>query len=83
MVLQNHHDWLTSAATTLILSTDILWQAMCAEWVISCLTSDEAKKVIQPIEDALIGVTLNAPPTRVRIPMPQMDANGNQLLFGR
>jgi len=55
MALTDHHDWIGDAATQLTLSSDILWQAMCAEWAKN-LPKEEANKVLQPIEDALIGL---------------------------
>jgi predicted ATPase len=65
MILKSHHDWLDRAATDLTLSTDILWQAMCSEWASSCLASEEARKVTQPIEDIVAGLEL-APIPAVR-----------------
>ena len=55
MVSSNHHEWVDDAATKLILAGDTLWQAMCAEWAKE-LPKSEARKVTQPIDDALIGV---------------------------
>lgn len=54
MLLGDHHDWIRHAATLLVLSGDNLWQAMCAEWATVCLSADDAKATIQPIEDALL-----------------------------
>jgi len=61
MLLQDHHDWIKAAANVLVLSSDILWQAMCAEWATGCLAPQDAKSITQPIEDALIGVPYTAP----------------------
>ena len=55
MTLNDHHDWIGEAANNLVLSGDVLWQAMCAEWTIRCLSSQETKALIQPINDALMG----------------------------
>lgn len=51
----DHHDWVRHAANKLLVSGAVLWQAMCSEWAISCLASDEAETVILPIEHAIIG----------------------------
>lgn len=56
MTLSDHHDWLRTAATKLVLGGDTLWQAMCAEWAALCLDADVARKVTQPVEDALHGI---------------------------
>jgi predicted ATPase len=53
MTLGDHHDWVRSAATTLLCGGDILWQAMCAEWA-KGLKKEEALDVIQAIETILI-----------------------------
>ena len=38
MSLTDHHDWIKSAATKLVLPGETLWQAMCAEWAnVICL----------------------------------------------
>lgn len=57
MLLANHHDWVNYAASPLMLGGEIVWQAMCNIWSSSCLDSEDAKKITQPIEDALIGLT--------------------------
>jgi len=62
MALTDHHEWVKHAATRLLLAGDVLWQAMCAEWVSECLVLEEAKRVVQPIEDALIGIPVSAIP---------------------
>ena len=56
MAISNHHEWVDDAATKLTLRGDTLWQAMCAEWA-KYLPESDARKVTQPIEDALIGVS--------------------------
>ncbi len=79
MLLENHHDWINRAATTLVIGGDILWQVLSAEWATTCLVPEEAAKVIQPIEDSLIGSPSPArSPADVTIPT---DASGNALLF--
>lgn len=53
MTLSDHHDWVKAAANALKCSGNVLWQAMCAEWAQHILKADDAKSVIQPIEDKL------------------------------
>jgi predicted ATPase len=53
-LLQNHHDWIKTAADRLHVSGDVLWQAMCAEWSDKCLPSHEAEKVSDHIMAAII-----------------------------
>lgn len=52
MTLGDHHEWVKTAASRLICSRDVLWQAMCAEWA-KDLPEHEATKIINPIRDAL------------------------------
>ncbi len=56
MTLANHHDWVKQAATQLVVSGEILWHAMCAEWSTTCFSADEAKFITQAINDVLIGI---------------------------
>ncbi|MBZ5515594.1 MAG: AAA family ATPase [Acidobacteriia bacterium] len=74
MVLADHHDWIKYAASKLLIGGDFLWQAMCSEWATNCLSADEAKKLVQPIEDALLGVPVTQP-------ISIFDANEQGLLF--
>jgi predicted ATPase len=55
MTTNDHHDWINEAANRLILRGDTLWQAMCAEWA-TRLAPEEARKLVQPIDDAIIGL---------------------------
>jgi predicted ATPase len=54
MTLTDHHQWVSSAGNKLLVPGAHIWQAMCSVWARDCLTSDEAAKIIQPIEDSLI-----------------------------
>jgi hypothetical protein len=56
MTFDDHHEWVRLAANKLLVSGDLLWQQMCAEWVAECLHPDEAAKITQPIHDALSGI---------------------------
>lgn len=82
MSLANHRDWINNAATQLLMGGDILWQALSAEWVNHCLPPEEARKIIQPIEDAKLGSeTGYSGPITINISTIPTDANGNTTLF--
>jgi predicted ATPase len=53
MSLPEHHDWIRYAANKLIIGGDTLWQVMCSEWATQCFSPEDAKSIVQPIEDAL------------------------------
>jgi hypothetical protein len=57
----DHHVWVNTAASVLVLGGDNLWQAMCAEWTTVHLPKGEAISVAQAVEDALIGVVPGGP----------------------
>lgn len=52
MLLDDHHRWLASAASSLYLGTDVLWQAMCAQWVRSASDHD-LEAMVDPIRQKL------------------------------
>jgi hypothetical protein len=54
---------------------------MCAELATKCLTAEDARKVVQPLADALIGITLVATPKHPEAVIPPADASGNLRLF--
>lgn len=54
MALADHHEWIREAARRLFLGGDDLWQAACAEWATTCLPTEDAKRVTQPIRDTLL-----------------------------
>ena len=68
MALTDHHDWIKSAATKLILPGEILWQAMAAEWSINCLDKLSARQNIQSISDLLLAqpTAISSPPCGCR-----------------
>jgi energy-coupling factor transporter ATP-binding protein EcfA2 len=72
MTLDDHHEWVRSAATPLVLSGDTLWQTLCAEWATKCLTQQDAAPMIDAIEDALIGAppSTAVAPLRISAPSP-------------
>ncbi len=61
MTYSDHHDWIRHAANKLLLSTTILWHAMCGEWARVCLPKDEAEEVIGPIEQAILTFKKGSP----------------------
>lgn len=52
MLLQDHHEWLRSAANDLRCGTVVLWHAMCCEWV-EGTSKAERKYVVDNVETAL------------------------------
>lgn len=60
MALTSHHDWVGSAADSLVLGGEALWQMMCAEWASGCMSAEDAHAITQPILDLLAGIE---PPT--------------------
>ena len=69
MSLTDHHDWVSVAATRLILPGETLWQAMSAEWASTCLDAATAKRVIQPIADLLLASPTSVSSPIVRLPL--------------
>jgi len=55
MTHDDHHQWVNSAGSSLLVQGTHLWQAMCSVWAADCLPADEGRQLIQPVEDALIG----------------------------
>ena len=53
MVLSDHHDWVPEAARRLMVGDNILWHAMCAEWVSRCMKPDDYARVKNYVEDRL------------------------------
>jgi predicted ATPase len=56
MTLTNHHEWVTTAGTQLVVGGDTLWQAMTAEWAATCLEAAEGRAIAQLVTDALAGI---------------------------
>ena len=52
MLLENHHEWVLSAANTLMCGGDVLWQAMCSEWSDIC-RENEVSYIRDEIGDLL------------------------------
>jgi predicted ATPase len=53
MTIPDHHEWVMSAAKSLLLGGDTMWQIMASAWAKVCLDKDEAQKFIQPIREIL------------------------------
>lgn len=53
MTSTDHHDWVRLAASELKCGGEILWQALCAEWVAHSLDNESANMVCHPIENVL------------------------------
>jgi hypothetical protein len=69
MALTDHHDWIKSAASKLVLPGEILWQAMCAEWALICLDETDAKKVVQSVSDLMLAKPSAVSSPTVRLPL--------------
>ena len=54
MTISDHHEWVMSAAKTLSLGGDVLWQTFCAAWSAECLPKLESDKIVVPIMEALM-----------------------------
>jgi hypothetical protein len=68
MAISDHHEWVSDAATKLILGSDTLWQAMSAEWATRCLSAEDAAKITQPVDDVLIGIEPDTIPALAKQP---------------
>jgi hypothetical protein len=53
MTVDDHHEWIRLAADELVLGGQILWQALCAIWAKECLSGTEARKTLDPLQEAL------------------------------
>ncbi|MCY1271080.1 AAA ATPase domain protein [compost metagenome] len=54
MTLDNHHQWVDSAASQLHIPGAYLWQAMCSVWANDTLDPHQARNLIQHIEDQML-----------------------------
>lgn len=53
LALTDHHDWIPEAAKRLQIGGNVLWHAMCAEWVNRCLQQSDYERIKHYIEDRL------------------------------
>lgn len=58
MTLTNHHDWVSDAASRLVVGGDTLWQCMCAEWARRCLAEASLNNIGDLVRDILAGIPL-------------------------
>ena len=54
MTIGDHHEWVMSAAKTLSIGGDVLWQTLCAAYASTCLEKHRAAQIVDPILEALI-----------------------------
>lgn len=69
MSMTNHHEWVTAAASRLVLSGDHLWQAMSAEWARLCFGGAEATAFMQIVSDLMIATPTTVSSPTVRMPL--------------
>jgi hypothetical protein len=53
-LVNDHHEWVKYAADRLAVPGNVLWQAMCAEWCVRCLPTQEAEKIGDAIYGAIV-----------------------------
>lgn len=53
MTQPEHHDWIGGAASKLLISGDVLWQAMCFEWAANQLGAERAALIVDAVASAL------------------------------
>jgi predicted ATPase len=53
LAITNHHDWVPEAAKRLTVAGNILWHAMCAEWVSKRMKDADYDKIVQYIEELM------------------------------
>ena len=54
MLLSDHHEWIRFVADRLAVSGQALWQSMCAEWSMACLTETERERITDTIFEAIV-----------------------------
>jgi hypothetical protein len=50
-LIGDHHEWVRFAADRLSVPGDVLWQGMCAEWSLRCISETDRNK----LGDAILG----------------------------
>jgi len=53
LTIGDHKEWIPETANKLLLSGDVLWQAMCAEWATLCLNEMDGKKIAEAVKALL------------------------------
>lgn len=69
MTLNDHHEWVKSAADKLVVGGEILWQALCAAWAQTCLGEDTCIEIADKIRSKL-DATSTAYPSPSARPLP-------------
>ena len=69
MSLTDHHDWVMSAASKLVLPGETLWQSLCQEWANSFLSAANATPIIQAISDLMMAKPSAVSSPIVRLPL--------------
>lgn len=69
MTLNDHREWVKSAADKLVVGSDILWQALCATWVQNRLDQDTCKSIADDIKAKLDAMTTSSLSPNAR-PLP-------------
>ena len=54
MTLDNHKTWIAGAANELMCGSDVLWQALCAEWAAG-VDPNDVQETVDAVADALDG----------------------------
>lgn len=54
MLIGDHHEWIRYAADRLAVPGNVLWQGMCAEWAIKCLSILQANRTGDAVLDAIL-----------------------------
>lgn len=54
LLVADHHEWVRFAADRLKVRGDVLWQSMCAEWSLECLTALEVNAVGEVILEMIV-----------------------------
>ncbi|MBO4120303.1 AAA family ATPase [Cupriavidus gilardii] len=53
MASADHHTWVNTAANRLLVSSSVLWHAMCATWAANCLSDADAARILRVVEAKL------------------------------
>ncbi|OAI62518.1 ATPase AAA [Ralstonia solanacearum] len=53
MTSADHHTWVKTAANRLLLSSTVLWHAMCASWAQHCLADADGAAIVELVEEKL------------------------------
>jgi hypothetical protein len=53
-LIGDHHEWVRYAADRLSVPGDVLWQGMCAEWSLRCISETERNKLGDAILETIV-----------------------------